>query len=366
MPISYAMPDSCCWGATLSHGSNTMQSTCTRKSRTDAGTKNAFKDRFCSACCRDGVMVPTAMVRAMIAPTGEPLLQNNRSACTWTSGHVSGCPPFRVVNHTSLCRGPQLVIFESTPTLQQPRHLPQQHAPTTLPRGVKWIALPSSWLSADGQFVHLRVTHGTLAPFDHFCGNRAPIAGAGVDMSHTPSVHSYSACLTQINAITSVGCGNRSFMCNEMYIQHLLHMDMFMQLHQMDLTPAPAPAPVPQPTPVPTHKPGPAPVPEPTPVPTPKTAPEFASQPTPAPAPAPAPPAPETAPQAPDTANVQAVFSNAESDTEMCTSDHDVDSHAGGYIRIESHTETSTISLIESHKRRIAALTLLEFNTQFI
>lgn len=190
-------PDSCCWGMVLTCGSTNMLyrrriSTCTGTGRS-AGKKNAsFKDRFCSACCRDGVLVPTSAVCAMVSPTGVPFLQNSRSAGSpWTVGHVSGCSPFRVVNHTTACNGPQLVIFDSAPTChttdarwqrapQQP-HVPTSHQrlpilhPSLIPEGaIRWIALPVAWLSVDGQFVPMRIAHGTLIPRDHVSARCAP------------------------------------------------------------------------------------------------------------------------------------------------------------------------------------------------
>jgi len=76
-----AAPGSCCWGAALSGGQKSCRRTsaCTGTGRS-VGKKNAtFKDRFCVECCRDGVLVPTAMVRALVIPCGVSLLPSGRS-----------------------------------------------------------------------------------------------------------------------------------------------------------------------------------------------------------------------------------------------------------------------------------------------
>jgi len=211
-------PGSRCWGEALCDGSPNRwygrrhASMCTGTGRS-AGKKNAtFKDRFCVACCRDGVMVPTSMVRAMIAPTSVPFLQNSRSAgCAWSVGHVSGCPPFRVVNHTNACNGPQLVIFDSVPTIDGVEHVPHApsapqwhpilHASLVTEGSIRWIVIPVAWLSADGQFIHMCVAHGTLVPRDHIGSRRAPIAGPVVRVPSMSSMfdavrgkRSYSVC----------------------------------------------------------------------------------------------------------------------------------------------------------------------------
>ncbi len=107
--------DNCCWGVLYSgrpNGSSRRHSRCTGSGRS-AGKKSAlFKDRFCAACCHpDGFLVLTDRVRAMKITIGEPVLKNSRTMCAWTVGHTSGATPFRVVNHTFCCVGPNLVIF---------------------------------------------------------------------------------------------------------------------------------------------------------------------------------------------------------------------------------------------------------------
>jgi len=135
------------------------------------------------------------------------------------------------VNHTNLCHGPQLVIFESVPLLNRadaqwhcvPRAphclpssqpLPILHASLVPVGAIQWIALPSSWLSADRQFVHLCVAYGTLVPRDHLGACRAPMAGSVVCKPSIPSVFgvvsrtlSHSSCVPS-NCTTWVSPSN--------------------------------------------------------------------------------------------------------------------------------------------------------------
>jgi hypothetical protein len=179
-------------------------------------------------------------VRALKIPIGEPVLKNNRTACAWTVGHTSGTPPFRVVNHTISCVGPNLVIFasplpvaswplgelvtqmlhdeasptalpvvnwplgdlvtqmmhdeaspEALPVVSWPlgeRVNPMLASPTAPPAAppappapldaISWLALPEEWLSADRQSVRLRVANGTLVPLSRAAADRTSVVGA--------------------------------------------------------------------------------------------------------------------------------------------------------------------------------------------
>lgn len=174
MHINAANPDSRCWTVTLSglSGSNYDHiSRCTGIGRSTGKNTVTFKDRFCAACCHYGVMVPTTRVRVIRDPKGNKLLQNNRTACAWTIGHMSGFPPFRVVNHTFGSRGHQMVIFDS--------------ASSIAPFGtIKMDNVPETWLSSDGQFVHLCIAHGTLIPHHNLSAVRPPIHGQRTQASN--------------------------------------------------------------------------------------------------------------------------------------------------------------------------------------
>lgn len=138
-----------CWGNILSGK--------VRCTGSDYGRKTmSFRGRFCETCMSDGVSLPTYRVRALYNPINNRVLTNTRNGGVWNVAHVSGIPPFRVVNNTSGCSGPQLVIFHPSSSVE----------PIILNRAFRLAGIPDMWLNADRQSIHLHVSTAmnTLVP----------------------------------------------------------------------------------------------------------------------------------------------------------------------------------------------------------
>jgi hypothetical protein len=103
-----------------------------------------FKDKFCANCISMRISVPTRRVRA-IGDGDTHLLANRRSQGVWNRAppHLGG-GGFRVVNNTTGCVKPALVIFSEEPP------------------ALDWLPVPEGW--ADGGCVALVVSKGTLVP----------------------------------------------------------------------------------------------------------------------------------------------------------------------------------------------------------
>jgi hypothetical protein len=113
MTSSRGMPDckshSECWGAQLTGTSKNCSS------HFVAGTKN-FKSKFCARCSR-GITVLASQVRALLPdgdlPGGQAVFKNRKSSGCWKSSPQGFS--YRILNNTSECVGPKLVVFHSTP-----------------------------------------------------------------------------------------------------------------------------------------------------------------------------------------------------------------------------------------------------------
>ena len=123
-----------CWGALLVHNS----SSCTPGYQ--RGSKHQ-KNKFCDNC-RKYIVIPAERVRAL-DPSDHHDFANSWAGGVWAR-HASGFG-YRVINHTALCHGPRLIIFEDdTP--------PNIGAP-----------LLDDWIWEDGN-VQVFVSKGTLVP----------------------------------------------------------------------------------------------------------------------------------------------------------------------------------------------------------
>mmetsp|Transcript_52203 Transcript_52203/g.174285 ORF Transcript_52203/g.174285 Transcript_52203/m.174285 type:complete len:423 (+) Transcript_52203:33-1301(+) len=93
-----------CWGYLLS-GSNTP--TC---APVPIKARPAFRERFCTTCRAGGVQIHASRLRVVCS--GRVSTNNHGGGC-WNEGpDVDGWPPHRVVNQTSNCIGPPIVILK--------------------------------------------------------------------------------------------------------------------------------------------------------------------------------------------------------------------------------------------------------------
>jgi len=109
--------------------------------------------QVCGNCRRNGLLIPAAHVRA-IKPSLNDAFTNSSEGGLWNSSQPQWVGPrqpvfprYRVVNQTSKCTGPRLVVFESP--------LPPE-------LDVGWAAMPAGWCDAEG--VRLMISKGTLIP----------------------------------------------------------------------------------------------------------------------------------------------------------------------------------------------------------
>ena len=117
---------------------------------------NHLTSKFCGVCCTIGIRVPAGRVRAL---ADDCKLSNGHGKSPWSAGG------WRVVNNTTRCQGPQVVLFKHAPTAEEPF----------------FVNMPAEMISTDEQgesFVHFAIKHGTLTPVDlrlEFLGSvRAP------------------------------------------------------------------------------------------------------------------------------------------------------------------------------------------------
>ena len=122
-----------CWGAQIALDNSHCVPGYTR------GSKHQ-KNKFCQAC-RQCISIPASRIVALDDDEhGE--FQNSWAGGLWAR-HRSGFG-YRVVNHTSLCIGPRLLIFSD----EAPKR--------------PWAPVPESWVS--NGMVHFFVSKGTLVP----------------------------------------------------------------------------------------------------------------------------------------------------------------------------------------------------------
>ena len=121
-----------------------------------------LKNKFCDNCRRGGIFVRVDRVR----------VQTHHFANTKTPGLWHRLPSdpdvgYRVINQTSKCKGPTLLVFSCEP-----------------PEEVARLAPPNDAAVIDGRWVHLRLGYGTLMPSeDRSVGAPAPPPQGGVETS---------------------------------------------------------------------------------------------------------------------------------------------------------------------------------------
>ena len=113
--------------------------------------KRHFKNKFCPACRRSGLTVPATHVRAL-TPLLQEELGNRPAEGFWKDAtHSVFRGVVRVVNNTSGCLGPWLVVY-------------RDRAPPDLLAGdLTWAEIPPRWVNKGGDVV-LVVAKGTLVP----------------------------------------------------------------------------------------------------------------------------------------------------------------------------------------------------------
>ena len=107
-----------------------------------------FKNKFCDECRTHGFKVAADRCRGVPA---DARMGNERSVGFWNQPNAVVNGRYRMINQTAACAPPKLVILENPAT------------ETALP------PVPAYFVGADG-YVWLRVSKGTLAPYDHRLG----------------------------------------------------------------------------------------------------------------------------------------------------------------------------------------------------
>lgn len=92
-----------CWGSEL-HGEVLLH--CDAQFRISG---SHLKDKFCSKCREDGVLIPASRVRALM-PDQHEAFTNSSGGGLWNdNSFVGNLPDYRVINHVHGCKGPRLV-----------------------------------------------------------------------------------------------------------------------------------------------------------------------------------------------------------------------------------------------------------------
>ena len=157
-----------CWGSEL-HGEVLLH--CDAHFRISG---SHLKDKFCSKCREDGVLIPASRVRAL-RPDQHETFTNSSGGGLWNdNSFVSNMPDYRVINHVHGCKGPRLVrrrAISKTALHAQPQHTLALCSHPVLqvifrtqppPMDTTWATLPPAW--ADGEHVRLWASKGTLVP----------------------------------------------------------------------------------------------------------------------------------------------------------------------------------------------------------
>jgi len=107
-----------CWGHEMQHGSTA----CEQRFLSAGG--GAFREHFCSRCRSEGVFIESS--RLYMAPR-ERGLKNERTCGAWnecTRNVTTPWPPHRVLNQTSDCSGPTLVVVRDEVLVAPPGLVP--------------------------------------------------------------------------------------------------------------------------------------------------------------------------------------------------------------------------------------------------
>ena len=140
---------SLCWGGQLKRDT----SCCTHGFEAKPGH---FKAKVCPNCLGEGIEIDVARLRA-ISESAHALFSNSSSAGLWCRLRQDGIElDFRLINHTTKCVGPWLVILRAPlPPLDDAR------------LGLGWAEMPPAWFPASGSStVKLVFAKGTFCPKD--------------------------------------------------------------------------------------------------------------------------------------------------------------------------------------------------------
>ena len=101
-----------------------------------------FKNKVCPECISHGIVIPSDRVRVV----GSALQANAQGSGLWTHMHGAYC---RLVNHTTKCTGPRLLIYRDAQPLEE---------------RTSWDPMPDAWLPPGHSSIRLVVALGTLRP----------------------------------------------------------------------------------------------------------------------------------------------------------------------------------------------------------
>jgi len=143
-------PSSQCWGAQISLDDARCVPGYTR------GSKHQ-KNKFCDAC-RNCISIPASRV-VTISEEQHSQFLNSWAGGVWAKNSWGW--GYRVVNHTALCSGPRLLIFQAD----------------EVPTNLEFPPMPEHWVH-DGM-VNFFVSKGTLVPIASGSGSQQPPPGSG-------------------------------------------------------------------------------------------------------------------------------------------------------------------------------------------
>ena len=152
-----------CWGAMLA-----MQIGCRANRDCTPGFvrgNNHLKNKFCDKC-RRGVFVRADRVRVLPDQLRDDY-SNSQAAGLWTSMPTDPTVGFRVINQSHKCKGPKLLLLNGEPSPP-----------------VASLAPPSDAFVINNQWVHLRVSNGTLVPSLAHEVDSTPVACAPLWAAH--------------------------------------------------------------------------------------------------------------------------------------------------------------------------------------
>ena len=134
-----------CWGALLKNLGSAKSGIAEPCTPGFVSGRAHLKNRLCLACAH-GFSVPWEHVRALPSSLAHVFVNSKRPGL-WT--HVPGQPDmfYRVINQTSKCRGPPLIIFNSDPSVLQ----------------LEWAPIPEEWTRMEGR-MKMVVAKGTIVP----------------------------------------------------------------------------------------------------------------------------------------------------------------------------------------------------------
>lgn len=122
-PSRKRKPPETCWGQELAGGGTHAKA---------EPLSAAFRQRFCAACQSDGLLIPASRVR-VVDPLGSAAPFNQHGGGVWNTAEGGAPSPLwpahRVVNQTTGCDGPKLVLLRDPTTATIPGLLAVPCAP---------------------------------------------------------------------------------------------------------------------------------------------------------------------------------------------------------------------------------------------